>query len=1038
MNILSVTTRNFKNLPDRKWELHERFQAVIGLNEAGKSSLLEAIVVGLYGDATSADSRYEGMRRWNSPEHIYVVLDLVLEDSQCKIERDFESGKNTLTVHNKSIRAKDKVRAWLELHLPLPSEKAFLETACIKQNEIDCDIDASDLRTQIEQHSLSSTGQDIEDLCNALERTTNELQKGVHHPAKYPGPIKQVSDDLVKLQQELVDLEQKESEANRALVEYEQVAAQVEKLEAGLSQHNEHLRLDREFLDADRAYKQRSGEIPSLQAKIERLKALPQILETANREQGQLQASLAEIKLRQEKAQLWLRRRGELSECERSLAELAGDIARLKACDDEMKALKDPLQSTRIIPEEFSNFRALQKQLAECKSELDREDAESSNAGAELVQVKKQLGFYAGPREELNAAIQKLKSERETAAQTIEAQRNHESVKQEKLRVAAKLERVKQIDSERIALEQELATYKSLDGIDARAFRGALSSAKALEGALKDEGIGFEIDPTQPIQITIQVDGGAREDVMLERARKFVARREILAHVPGLATLHLTNESQTARKLAEHREEITSTLARASSETPDDLLRRFERRGQLADRLTASTVKLQTAAESRAIDEWESSLKALDKQLGDLSERIAKVGVSRGLSAIDQDLQASQSKLNGVMTGTAQAEARIQFLTQQLDTLARRTAERRGRLGGLQNDIAELLKRAAVENEAGLSALEQAYLEYRAKTSEIQMKKAQVLSGRLEPHIYSRRSAEEEKTRELTKELDRLAADALPDEKLKELGTQIEGLEKKVRAAGDSVIALKKEKQLLEADQLEQKFNEAVTQAAIAEAKKKEYEGYAFSTPGERLECSRQIEKLQINLKELHKKRAELKVKSDAAGASQSRIADLKETIADHEHRLERLKQRFETDSCVLEYVQKARDKAFADLLAAIPSGVGELFRRITAGKYIRVEGTGFTLQPWSADKGGTLQLREMSGGTSDQFYLSLRLEALRAVFREEVPPFILDDALVSADPQRRAAILSILEEYSAKGQVIFLTCQDWPELSKFRCLHLG
>ncbi len=79
-----------------------------------------------------------------------------------------------------------------------------------------------------------------------------------------------------------------------------------------------------------------------------------------------------------------------------------------------------------------------------------------------------------------------------------------------------------------------------------------------------------------------------------------------------------------------------------------------------------------------------------------------------------------------------------------------------------------------------------------------------------------------------------------------------------------------------------------------------------------------------------------------------------------------------------------------------------------------------------------------MSGGTSDQFYLSLRLEALRAVFPDELPPFILDDALVSADPQRRAAILSILEEYSAKGQVIFLTCQEWPELAKYQCLRLG
>lgn len=229
-----------------------------------------------------------------------------------------------------------------------------------------------------------------------------------------------------------------------------------------------------------------------------------------------------------------------------------------------------------------------------------------------------------------------------------------------------------------------------------------------------------------------------------------------------------------------------------------------------------------------------------------------------------------------------------------------------------------------------------------------------------------------------------------------------------------------------------------MTQVTIADAKRKENEAYAFATPGKRIDFSRRIERFRTDLSGLLRKRAELKVKSDAVGVGQSRIVELRETIADQEHQLQRLKQRFETDTSVLEYLRKARDKAFADLLAAIPSGVGELFGRITADKYTRVEGAGFTLQPWSAAKEGTLELAEMSSGTSDQFYLSLRLEALRAIFPDELPPFILDDALVSADPQRRAAVLSILEEHSVKGQVIFLTCQEWPELTKYPSLRLG
>jgi DNA repair exonuclease SbcCD ATPase subunit len=703
-----------------------------------------------------------------------------------------------------------------------------------------------------------------------------------------------------------------------------------------------------------------------------------------------------------------------------------------------MQALENPLQSTHIVPEDFSRFRTLQRQLTECKSELDREKAEVNELGAELEGAKAKLASYAGPGVELNGAMERLRSEKVTAQQVTDAYRNRESLTQEKTKLAAKLDQINTLELENTAVAQELAPYKTLEGIDARSFRAALSSAEALDGALKDEGIGFEIDPARPIQVTIQVDGGISESITLEQARKFTARREILAQVPGLGTLRLTNESQTSRKLAQHREEIASTLARASVENTEELVRRFEHRDGLMDHLAASTAKLETASESRPLEEWEASINSLDKRLIDLSDGIAKLGATRGLSVIDEDLQATQGKINQIVTDTAQAHTRIQLLTRQLETLGKRTLAREDQLAKLESEIVSLLKRAGQENEMGLNALEQAYLEYQAKASEIRTRKGQILNGRLEAHIYSRRTAKEEKIRELKQELERLTPHALPEEKLRELGTQVEAMERDVRAASDRVASLRHEKGLLEADQLEKKFQETVTQATIADARRKENEAYTFATHGERIDFSRRIEKLRPDLKTLHTRRAELKVKSDAAGAGQSRIAELKETIADHEDRLRRLKQRFETDSCVLEYLQKARDKAFADLLAAIPSAVGDLLARITVGKYARVEGTGFTLQPWSAAKDGKLEVEEMSGGTSDQFYLSLRLEALRTIFPDELPPFILDDALVSADPQRRAAILEILEEHSATGQVIFLTCQEWPELAKFPCLRLG
>ena len=150
------------------------------------------------------------------------------------------------------------------------------------------------------------------------------------------------------------------------------------------------------------------------------------------------------------------------------------------------------------------------------------------------------------------------------------------------------------------------------------------------------------------------------------------------------------------------------------------------------------------------------------------------------------------------------------------------------------------------------------------------------------------------------------------------------------------------------------------------------------------------------------------------------------------------MKHQLDIDGAVLQYLRDARATALAELLAAIPAGVGNLMNQITTGRYGRVDGDGFDLHVWSDQKGAALELPEMSGGTVDQFYLSLRLEALRSIFPDDLPPLILDDPLVSCDPQRRSRIVEILDWHSEFGQVIYLTCHDWPELERYPSLQLG
>jgi flagellar biosynthesis GTPase FlhF len=72
---------------------------------------------------------------------------------------------------------------------------------------------------------------------------------------------------------------------------------------------------------------------------------------------------------------------------------------------------------------------------------------------------------------------------------------------------------------------------------------------------------------------------------------------------------------------------------------------------------------------------------------------------------------------------------------------------------------------------------------------------------------------------------------------------------------------------------------------------------------------------------------------------------------------------------------------------------------------------------------GALLGVEEMSDGSRDQLFLSLRLGGLASFVRNNGPmPFIVDDVLVHFDDQRAAAALATMGELGEKTQIIFFT----------------
>ncbi|WP_053220450.1 AAA family ATPase [Virgibacillus senegalensis] len=99
-----------------------------------------------------------------------------------------------------------------------------------------------------------------------------------------------------------------------------------------------------------------------------------------------------------------------------------------------------------------------------------------------------------------------------------------------------------------------------------------------------------------------------------------------------------------------------------------------------------------------------------------------------------------------------------------------------------------------------------------------------------------------------------------------------------------------------------------------------------------------------------------------------------------------------------------------------------EYFRELTDGRYVDIfppEGT----RPFSvADREGfRYAAGELSKGTADQLYISIRL-ALSSMYQAEKMPLFIDDAFVHFDPKRKGKFGSILLDLADRQQVMLFS----------------
>ncbi|AEV95418.1 ATP-binding protein [Pediococcus claussenii] len=148
---------------------------------------------------------------------------------------------------------------------------------------------------------------------------------------------------------------------------------------------------------------------------------------------------------------------------------------------------------------------------------------------------------------------------------------------------------------------------------------------------------------------------------------------------------------------------------------------------------------------------------------------------------------------------------------------------------------------------------------------------------------------------------------------------------------------------------------------------------------------------------------------------------DLEETkanLADHVHE-------WLVDKIAKKWIDETLEKATHGRLPEVITSASEYFNILTNGRYDEIKIGNQTIEVKRSDNHEKFELGELSRGTTDQLYISLRFAFVKIVSSESKLPLIIDDGFVSFDSDRTVNVFNIINKLSQEHQVIYLTSNE-------------
>ncbi len=208
--------KRFKRFDDFEIRLRRGLNLLVGPNESGKSTIVEALGISLFVDPSTKSKAIQSLEAWGSSGGMELELEFEHGGTEYTLVKNFGEGRAELTGGGETLSDRDVVMHRIADMVGFGSQEAFESVALVRQGELAAFDGQSgknrraELVPMIERKMTSSSGRvDAAAVVSNINKEIAALRVGMERPAKRPGRLKELLDERSSLAKRVADVGQR-------------------------------------------------------------------------------------------------------------------------------------------------------------------------------------------------------------------------------------------------------------------------------------------------------------------------------------------------------------------------------------------------------------------------------------------------------------------------------------------------------------------------------------------------------------------------------------------------------------------------------------------------------------------------------------------------------------------------------------------------------------------------------------------------------------------------------------------------------------